>query len=521
MARNKISKRRAIVKVSILLMLLLSSVFYVTYQYKRAHFGDAQIDEIIFYFVNGAGDGQLSSLVDAVQDNLLFCAILFFLLLLPVIDFYRNRITVDLDLSFLGRAKKLTINPSKIRLKYKFIYALSVFLISTWLLLSGFGVVNYALSLTQTTELYENHYIEPKTAKLVFPEQKRNLIYIYLESMENTLFSRANGGQMEHSIMPELESLALNPANTSFSNRQNGLGGALPATGTTWTVGAMMAQSGGVPLKSSVLGQDGNSMGLYKQFLPGAYTIGDVLNANGYNQTFIMGSEATFGGRDKLLSQHGNYNIQDHPYAQQSGQILPDYGVWWGYEDKKLFEFAKTELNRLSSLDQPFNLQMLTVDTHFTDGWLDESCDTPYQQQYDNVHACSSQQIAGFIEWVQTQPYADNTTIVITGDHLGMQTSYYDAKITEPDYSRTIYNVFINSAVTAPTTQGRLFSSFDMYPSTLAAMGVQIPSDRLALGTNLFSDQPTLVEQYGSIDNLNKELSKRSSFYEKNIFLTR
>ena len=54
-------------------MLLLAAVFYVANRYKRVNFGDAQIDEIIFYFINGAGDGQLSSLISAVQDNLLFC----------------------------------------------------------------------------------------------------------------------------------------------------------------------------------------------------------------------------------------------------------------------------------------------------------------------------------------------------------------------------------------------------------------------------------------------------------------
>lgn len=514
---RRVSTRRTVARVAIVVLLLLAAVFYVTNRYKRAHFGDAQIDEIIFYFTNGADSGQMASLTAAAQDNILFCGIVFFLLLLPVIDFYRNRITINLDLSFLGRAKKLAINPSRIRLKYKFIYALSMFLLSTWLLLSSFGVFDYVWSLTQTSTLYEEHYVEPRTAALEFPEKKRNLVYIYLESMENTLFSKENGGQMGKSIMPELEKLALD--NVSFSNRQAGLGGALPATGTTWTVGAMMAQSGGVPLKSSVLGQDHNSMGLYKQFLPGAYTLGDILHTHGYNQTFIMGSEASFGGRDKLLSQHGSYAIHDYSYAKKSGDISSDYGVWWGYEDKKLLDFAKTELGRLSQEDKPFNLQLLTVDTHFTDGWLDPSCETAYQNQYDNVHACSSKMVAEFVAWIQEQSYADDTTIIITGDHLGMQTSYYDDKITEPNYSRTVYNVFINPAVRPESSQGRLFSSFDMYPSTLAAMGVTIAGDRLALGTNLFSGQPTLVEQYGTIDALNNILSQRSEFYEKQIFL--
>ena len=122
-----------------------------------------------------------------------------------------------------------------------------MFLIAIVLLIQSFGIPNYIYALTQSTKLYEENYVNPKTAKLTFPEKKRNLIYIYLESMENTLASKANGGSSETSIIPELEELALK--NTSFSNKASGVGGALPATNTGWTVAGMAAQSAGVPLK--------------------------------------------------------------------------------------------------------------------------------------------------------------------------------------------------------------------------------------------------------------------------------
>ena len=231
-----------------------------------------------------------------------------------------------------------------------------------------------------------------------------------------------------------------------------------------------------------------------------------------------MGSEASFGGRDKLLTQHGSYDIQDYNYAKQHGQISEDYKVWWGYEDKKLFQFAREEASRLASSDKPFNLQLLTADTHFTDGYLDETCAKTFANQYDNVHACSSKQVAEFVKWVQSQPFYENTTIVMSGDHLGMQTSYYDEKISEPNYQRTIYNAFINPAAAAEKTHNRLMTTFDMYPSTLAALGVKIDGERLGLGTNLFANKQTLTEQLGGIDQLNSELSKRSNYYEKKIF---
>lgn len=386
--------------------------------------------------------------------------------------------------------------------------------------MSSFGVPQYVQALSQSSQLFENHYVDPRTVNITFPEKKRNLIHIYMESMENTVASKQHGGQSDKSIIPELEALALDKDTISFSHRNTGLGGMLPATGTTWTVAGITAQTAGIPLKDGFFGKNRNEMGAFNQFLPGAYTSGQIFEKAGYNQTFMMGSEANFGGRDKLLTQHGNYTIKDYLYAKDHGQVPHDYKVWWGYEDKKLFEFAKDEATRLSQSDKPFNLNVLTVDTHFTDGYLDKTCAKKYAAKYDNVHACSSQQVAAFVEWVRQQPFAENTTIVLTGDHLGMQTSYYDEKIGGNDYQRTVYNAIINPAVRTANTHNRQFTSFDMYPTILAATGATIPGDRLGLGVNLFSDQPTLTEQMGGLDALNAELSKRSNFYERKIMIS-
>ena len=78
---------------------------------------------------------------------------------------------------------------------------------------------------------------------------------------------------------------------------------------------------------------------------------------------------------------------------------------------------------------------------------------------------------------------------------------------------RRVYNAFINTAdITPVQTKNRMFASIDLFPSTLAALGVEIKGDRLGLGTNLFSDKPTILEMYG-YDVVNAELSKKSDYY--------
>ena len=56
----------------------------------------------------------------------------------------------------------------------------------------------------------------------------------------------------------------------------------------------------------------------------------------------------------------------------------------------------------------------------------------------------------------------------------------------------------------------------DYYPTMLASIGVKIEGNRLGLGTNLFSETPTLSEELG-LENFSNELKKNSKFYNENI----
>ena len=82
----------------------------------------------------------------------------------------------------------------------------------------------------------------------------------------------------------------------------------------------------------------------------------------------------------------------------------------------------------------------------------------------------------------------------------------------DENYVRTIYNCIINAPVEPVSKKNRQFGTFDMFPTTLAALGVEIEGNRLGLGTNLFSTEQTLTEQYG-FEVLDLELQKNSVFY--------
>lgn len=377
-------------------------------------------------------------------------------------------------------------------------------------------VKEYLVSQKKESHFIEQNYVDPRTTKITFPEQKRNLIYIYLESMESTFASKGDGGGLDFNCIPELTTLA--EENTNFSNSDK-LGGGYPAYGGTWTMAGIFSQTSGIPIKNSEQTDDVNAtLAEQSSFSSKARNLEDILADEGYNQCFMIGSDATFGGRRAYFESHGKgkTEICDYNTAKENGQIPEDYYVWWGYEDQKLFANAQEKLTELSSKDEPFNFTMLTVDTHFEDGYVCEQCQNEFgDNQYANVMACSSRQVDAFVKWIQQQPFYENTTIVISGDHLTMDSDFCN-DVSE-DYERSVYNVFINLPEGLDTsfekTHNREFATLDMFPTTLAAMGVTIEGDRLALGVNLFSDEQTLTEQYGR-KGLDKELMKKSKFYD-------
>ena len=372
-------------------------------------------------------------------------------------------------------------------------------------------LIDYINAQIQGTELYQKEYRDPKEVQITFPEEKRNLVYIVLESMETSYLSTDQGGALEHNLIPELFDLA--QENINFSHNET-VGGFRQITGASWTVGSLVAQSGGVPLKvPDGIADQQNGYGQQGEFLPGLTTLQSILHENGYYQAMMFGSDARYAGRKTYFTTHGVDQIYDLFTARSDGLIPEDYRAWWGFEDLYLFSYAKDKLTEIAAQEQPFAFLMLTADTHHVGGYPCRLCIKKYSENYDNVISCSSAQTAKFIAWLTEQPFYENTTVIIVGDHNSMDAGYFKRNVAE-DYQRHIYNCFINSAADATSTANRQFTAMDLFPSTLAAMGCTIEGDRLGFGTNLFSGAPTLLETYG-YDAFAEELSKRTYYYNR------
>lgn len=378
-----------------------------------------------------------------------------------------------------------------------------------------FNFWSYLQYIGEDTTLYDDYYVDGRDIQLTFPEKKRNLVYIYLESMEMTYANRESGGAMMENYIPELTDIALE--NECFGDGEQ-LNGAYTLLGATFTMGALVAQTSGVTINENIVSNDTLNAKWESEnnYLPGIWAIGDILNEQGYNQEFMIGSDGKFAGRSSYFSGHGNYDIFDYYTAIDKNYIDKDYYEWWGFEDKKLFKYAKNEIQKLSKEDAPFNFTMLTVDTHFTGGYVCDLCEQEYNDQYSNVIACSSAQVAEFLDWLSEQDFYEDTTVVISGDHLTMDSDYISKQGADLFDRRTYVAIVNGDVVNTQSNIQRKYTTVDLFPTTLAAMGVKIEGNRLGLGVNLYSGEKTLYEQYGK-DYLEVELLKDSKLYRQKL----
>jgi phosphoglycerol transferase len=199
------------------------------------------------------------------------------------------------------------------------------------------------------SSFYEDFYIDPRNVEISFPETRRNLIVIFVESLETGFLPGEAGGAFPENIVPEVVSLM--EAHLNYS-QTSGLGGAHQVSGTGWTIAGIVSAYTGVPLTLSFL--DGNNYAILgDEFLSSAYGIGDILAEAGYKNYFILGSDAAFGGRDKYFATHKDTEIYDYPYFLGNNYIPDDYFVWWGFEDRKLYQFAKEKLLEITATPPP------------------------------------------------------------------------------------------------------------------------------------------------------------------------
>lgn len=366
------------------------------------------------------------------------------------------------------------------------------------------------------SDLLEKYYVEPDSLKISTPEKPYNLIWILMESMENTFADTAHGGEAYENYIPEITQLFEN--NVGFSHSEK-FGGGSDMMGSYMTITATFAKATGLPLLSRLR--------LNNKFIPGARSLWEILHRYGYENYLIMGTDSRFAMFNWFLKQHGMDNIYDSRILKSKQKMdkkfkkMHDFEV--GLTDNSLFTASMHIIDSISKNGKPFSVSIPTINTHYPYGFYDPHClekpaSTSDEDCYKATLRCSSREVNEFIDWCKKQDFAENTLIVIVGDHLFMNA--FPGKFLAHAHkdNRKWLSIFINP-VKEPKTRQHQFGSIDIAPSILEAMGFEIEGHRYGLGASLFSDEKTLLEIYGadSLEAKLKVLSRDPKFFKKFI----
>ena len=351
---------------------------------------------------------------------------------------------------------------------------LLAFATSLVVFLSVAGVPEYATALLLDRSIAP-YYLRPDVTTNV--QRPRNLVTIYLESGENTYGDASIFGQ---NLLADLDTATEGWAR--FDGLQQYPGGG-------WTMSGLVSTECGIPLKSRSLvdGMHLNNLGEeVSTYLPGATCLGDVLSGQGYTNVFLGGANARFAGKDTFLTGHGYDRVLGLTDWEAAGEPRSQISEW-GLSDRRLFAHAEQEVDDLRASGDPFNLTILTLDTH-EPGGVFPGC-TPDAVGMKTAITCSMRAVAGFLEHLKSTGALDDTVVVVMGDHL-KATSEGGAFKSELDASpdRTvIYRVWSPEKVTFARDRADQLS---VLPTTLELLGFNLPEGRSGLGVSLVNQHP-------------------------------
>ncbi|WP_295093913.1 LTA synthase family protein [Ruminococcus sp.] len=506
--KSKLQTKVSIYDIVDLIIFFIATCCIAVTIYLKLQFPNTELSVIIFTlkFIQGGITKEIAIIITIFAIVILVANIIFL-----ADKKYKNNLEI-FELKSPDKSESFIMEQSKLENGILKRVPLIIFLVcSAVLLIRQVGLKDYIIQQTNSSNIYEEYYVKPDMKLLTFPEKKKNLIYISAESIENTYTSFDNGGIQSTDYIPNLAKLALN--NINFSNNQQIGGQSVFYSSINYTMGSCVAQTSGISFLSNfknIINKDNPT----KSILPSAIKLEKLLSEADYNQLYIKSERAEFAGSNIYFGIEKNSRLFDYETALNEGYLPSGYVKHFGFEDAKLFDISKKLISELSKEDKPFAVTLYTLDTHMPEGGFRcELCDQNITDNRIAAIKCSDRQIADFVNWIQAQPFADDTVIIIYGDHLSPVEVRSLFKNKPSDYIRTTYNCIINAQKKPVNEKNRIFTSMDMYPTTLSALGVKINGDRLGLGTDLFSDRPTLCEELGE-DIFTHQIQLNSKFFQ-------
>lgn len=431
-------------------LLALALIFCALAAWIRVRFGEVSFDQIVANLPIGAGKG--------IGNNSLAVEVAVWCLGLPVVVVVLLALGTRRFRSRLGAKRRAKLIPAVL------------LAVGFTVLLSVAGVPEFAIAQLSETSIAA-HYVEPAVTSV--PAKPRNLVTIYLESGENTYGDAALMGE---NLLADLDA-ATGDGWVTYEGLSQYQGGG-------WTMAGVVSTQCGIPLKSELASGsvDLNRLGEeIDYYLPGATCLGDVLAGQGYRSVFVGGADDDFAGKGVYLADHGYTEVLglEHWKGTDSSDFISEE---WGLADSHTLKHAADVLDELHAGGQPFNLTVLTLDTHEPAGVYPD-CEAEHEVPMASAITCSMKAVAGLLEHAEQAGYLDDTVVMVMGDHLkgtGDQDAFRDV-LSAAEKRTVVFRVWSPDGMQLTRESADQLS---VLPTTLELLGFGLDAGRAGIGVS-------------------------------------
>jgi phosphoglycerol transferase MdoB-like AlkP superfamily enzyme len=253
---------------------------------------------------------------------------------------------------------------------------------------------------------FERQVKDERDTSITFTNSNRpNVLIIMLESFTASASSFFSG---QGNCMPYLDSIARN--SLSFMHCY--------ASGDR-------TDKGLVSIISGYPAQPASSVIIFPDKVDGMPGLGRVLRREGYSNIFIYGGDAEYASMKSYLTMQDFAHIID-----RKDFAAKKLNSKWGTHDANMYEKS---LSVLKNYRQPFFSVMLTLSSHEPFDVPFESPDLKHDNWYPfrNSLRYADKCLHDFMETCKSQPWYDNTIIVLVADHghdIGLENTFYFGK---------------------------------------------------------------------------------------------
>ncbi|KOS05396.1 sulfatase [Flavobacterium akiainvivens] len=308
----------------------------------------------------------------------------------------------------------------------------------------------------------ENYSIHRKITDSLPSEQKKNVVFILVESLSGSFMKEF--GNTEN-ITPFLDSLA--QKSVFFDN--------LYATGTR-TVRGMEAVTLCIPPTpgQSIVKRPDNA---------NLYTVNSVFKAKGYDSNFFYGGDGYFDNMNAYFGGNG-FNIYDRGH----GSVLSDeiqavrnhiednevtFENAWGICDEDIFNKMLRVADKQYAAGQPFFNFVMTTSNHRPYTYPSGKIDIPSGTGRSGAVKYTDFALREFFADAKTKPWFKNTVFVIVADHCASS-----AGKDEIDVANYHIPAFIINLAEAQNQKiNKLCSQIDLFPTLFGLLHWNYDSD--------------------------------------------